>query len=134
GDEGVHAQGDLYEDGADRVDGNVFHGIADGVLAGAEQIEERLAKDQHDGGQDDRYDDERGKAVAQDLLSAFVVFAAHADAGAGRAAHAQQIGERGNDHDEGKAHADAGQRGRADLGDVADVHAVDHVVQGIDDL
>ena len=91
GDEGVHAQGDLYEDGADRVDGNVFHGIADGVLAGAEQIEERLAKDQHDGGQDDRYDDERGKAVAHDLLSAFVVFAAHADAGAGRAAHAQQI-------------------------------------------
>lgn len=52
----------------------------------------------------------------------------------GRAAHAQAIGKRRDDHDERKADAYAGQRRRSDLWDMADIHAVDHVIQCVDHL
>ena len=52
-----------------------------------------------------------------------------------RAAHAQQIGKRRDDHDQREADAYAGQRGRLPISwDMADVHAVDHVIQCVDHL
>ena len=38
----ITAQGDLHKDGAVQVDGQVVHGIADGLLRGAEEVEHCL--------------------------------------------------------------------------------------------
>ena len=134
GDEGGHAQSELDKDGAQQVDAQVGHGVGQGVFAGAEGPQHRLAKDGEHHAQRHRQDDQQGDAVAQDLFRRLVVAAAHGHRGPGRAAHADQVGKSGDQHDDGVGDPQAGQRQAAGAGDVPHVDAVHDVVQHIDQL
>ncbi len=53
---------------------------------------------------------------------------------AGGAAHAHQGGKGGDGHNERQGDSHPGEGAGADAGDVADVHAVHHVVKQVDEL
>ena len=127
-DKRIHAQRQLYKDGADGIDVNVFDRIANGPLAGAKQIQQRFAKQQYEDGQCDRDDGQCGEAVSQDLLCMIILLFSHVDAGPRCTAHAQQISEGRDDHDDRETDADPGQGICTDSFNVADVHAVDHII------
>ena len=110
GDEGGHAQGELDKDGAHQVDAQVGHRVGQGVLAGAEGPQHRLAVDGKDDAQHHRQHDEQGDAVAQNLFGGLVVAAAHRHRGAGRAAHADQVGKGGDEHNDGIGDPQCGPR------------------------
>ena len=134
GDKGGHAQGELHKEGTQQVDAQVGHGIGQGVLTGAEGHQDGLAKDGEHHAEQDRQDHQQGDAVAQDLFGGLVVPAAHGHRGPGRAAHADQVGECGDQHDDGVGDAQAGQSQTARAGDVAHIDAVHDVVQHIHQL
>ena len=134
GDKGGHAQGELDKDGAQQVNPQIGHGVGQGVFAGAESQQHRLTVDGEHHAQHHRQHHQNGDAVAQDLLGGLVVAAAHGHRGPGRAAHAHQVGEGGDQDDDGIGHAQAGQRQAAGAGDVAHVNPVHDVVQHVDQL
>lgn len=51
-----------------------------------------------------------------------------------RTAHAKEVGKSRDDRDDGEGEAQPGQCQGRSLGDMPDVHAVDHVVQHVDEL
>ena len=69
------------------------------------------------------------EAAAERLFGAVHIVAPHVDRRARRAAGCREAREGRHDQDDRQAHANARQRGAADLGNVADVDAVDDVVE-----
>ena len=133
-DKGIHAEGQLDEDGSHRVDVHIIHRVLNRVFAGAEGHQEIPVPDEKDGGQEDGNENLGGKAVAQGGFRRFIVLLPHGDGGPGRAAVADQGGEGRYDQDQGHADAHAGQGRGAYVLDVADVDTVHDVVEHVDQL
>ena len=129
--EGVEAQRQLDEHGADGIDTHVVGGVGDGVLAGAEQQQEVAAPQKQHGGEGQGQQEQQGSAAAQQPLRAGVVAAAHGNGGTGRTAGGHQCRKGGDDHDEGHAHAHAGEGQASVAGHVTNVDAVHDVVEHI---
>ena len=85
-----HAQRYHHKEGTGGIDAHIVKGVADGILAGAEEPEEFSPQELEGGGQQQRGDDHAGEAGAEDALGLVVVTAAHGDGGPGRAALADQ--------------------------------------------
>ena len=133
-DEQVHPHAEHHKDGAGRVDAHIRQRIHDGLAACAEDPQKPFSKQlkrkrQHSGGCD-----QRGKAPAEIFLRPAVVSAAHLNGRQRRAALRDQDIKRGDDRNQRKAQSHAGQREPPDLRDMADVDAIDHIVEHIDDL
>ena len=88
----------------------------------------------NDRGQDQRYRDQSRGAVSEDLLGLVPAAFAQHDGGPGSSAHADQGRKGGDGHDDGEGDAHAGQSAGAHIRQVADVHAVHHIIENIDDL
>lgn len=137
GDIGVHAQGHLDEDGAQGINAHIVQGVADGVVAGAEDAEHGFRKHQKDHSQHHGHRHQHGEAVAHDPLRLFQVSPPFGDGGPGCAAEGHQGREGGDHHDDGQAHPHAGEGQLAHSLHrlhVADVHPVHQIVQHVDDL
>lgn len=81
GDEIVQPQGDQYGNGPPEIDAQIFHGVADGVLTGAEEIEQGLLPElEHHGDRCGEEHQQRG-AVAQNLTGQVQPALPHADGG-----------------------------------------------------
>ena len=134
GDKGVEAEGELHKKRPGRVDAHIRQGVLDGIRTRAERQQQRLGKDQKHDGERGGHADEQNRAVAERFFGAGFVALAEKNRGARRPAHADKGRERGNEHNQRQADADAGQRVLADDLDMADVHAVDNVIEQVDDL
>ena len=134
GDEGVHAQGQLDEEGAEGVDAQIIRGVADGIGAGPEGQEEVIPPEEEYRRQRQGEEDLQGEAAAQDAFRLVVVPLAHGDGGPGGAAGGHQRREGGDDEDHRHADAEARQGQVAAHGHVADVDAVHDVIEHVHDL
>ena len=108
-DEAVHPQGDQHEQIAGQIDPGVVHGIADGVGAGAEGIEQRRQEDLAQQCQRHGEDQKQGKGVAQNMLCCIQIALAPLNGAEGRAAHAGQAGKGHDDGDHRQTQAQTGQ-------------------------
>ena len=119
---------------AHHVPEKVFVRVGQRVFAGAEEHQHRPPE------RDDRRHQRHGenaqhhKAVGKDFARPFLVALAHADAHQRRAAQADQRSHGADHRHHRPAHAHARQRHFADLGNVADVHAVYDAVKHADEL
>ena len=133
-DESVETQSKLDEQGTQGVYFHVVPGVGDGVAAGAENHQNVLAETLDHHCENQGGDHQHGGAVAQNALGLLGLSLAHHDGGTGRAPHAHQGSKGGNAHDQRQGHPHAGQRVGADIGNVADVHPVHHIVEQVDEL
>ena len=134
GDERVHPERELNEQRAERVNAHILLCIADGIFARAEKQQQVAVPDRDDDRQQNRKADEQREAVAHHLFGLFVFTFAHQHRHARRAAHKDKRGERGDEQDQRRADAHAGERQRADVGNMAYVHPVNEVIKHIDQL
>ena len=134
GNKGVEAHGQLHEQGAHQIDGQVLVGKGKGLFAGAHQIQQGLLNGKKQSGQRCRKHQQQKGAVAQNTLGRFPVFFAQKNGGDGRAAAAHQGGKRADGQNDGKGEAQAGEGQVTVFGHVADINAVDNVIEQVDDL
>ena len=134
GDEGVHAQHQQHEHRAQNVDAAVTQRIGQGGVTGTEEPQQGGCSGVEHHGQHHREEQQHGKAVGDDLLRLLLVALPQRNGGAGRAARAHQHGERVQQHKDGGEQSHAGQRCRADAGNMSDVNAVHDVIQQVDHL
>ena len=125
--DGVQAQVEVRDDVAQQDDDHVFAGVADRGLAGPEEVEDRIEKQQRKEAESDADDAVEHHDVAQHPLGRFIVPLSEAHRHQGRGAHADQRTERcGEVHQrEGQRQARDGQGSDA----MADEDTVDHVVK-----
>ena len=116
------------------VDFHVVPGVENRLLTGAEHQEDRAPKAKKQGGQDERNDGQHEGTVAEYLFSGSLVAFSHQDRRLRGTAHGGERGKSGNAHDNRHCDADAGQGAGTDVRDMADVHAVNHVIENVDDL
>ena len=133
-DEGVHAERELDKERSERINMQVVGGIADGVLTRAEGQQRVAPPEQQRRREHDGDADLHREAAAERLFGAVHIVAPHVDRRARRAAGGCEAREGRHDQDDRQAHAHARQRAAADLGNVADVDAVDDVVEHIHEL
>lgn len=134
GDKGVHAQGQLNEDGTQGIDVHISHTIFDGVFAGAKSHQEIPVPDQQDGGKCDGYQNLQQKAISQSSFCRFHVVLSHENGCPGSAAAADQSGKCGDNHDQGHTDAYASQCHGAGVRNVTDIDPVNDIVEHVDDL
>ena len=134
GDEGVHAQHQQHKHRAQNVDAAVTQRIGQGGVTGTEEPQQGGCPGVEHHGQHHRKEQQHGKAVGDDLLCLLLVALSQCNGGAGCAARAHQHGERVQQHKDGSEQAHAGQRCRADAGNMSDVNAVHDVIQQVDHL
>ena len=133
-DEGVHAEADEHEDGAGDVDAEIFQSEGQRFRIPSHGSQKGPCEDEKDGCQQGAEDQQHRESRLQDALRPGVVALAARDGAQGIAACAAQVCECRDQGNEGKGDADAGQRRRADAGDVSDEDAVHNVVEHVDDL
>ena len=134
GDEGVHAQHQQHEHRAENVDAAVAQRIRQGGVAGTEQPQQRGRTRIKADGQHHCKEHQHRKAVGDDLFGLLPVPLPQCNGGARCAARAHQHGECVQQHKDGGEQSHAGQRCRADAGDMSDVNAVHDVIQQVDHL
>ena len=134
GDEGVHAQHQQHKHRAQNVDAAVRQRIGQGGVTGTKEPQQGGCSGVEHHGQHHREEQQHGKAVGDDLLCLLLVALSQCNGGAGCAARAHQHGERVQQHKDGGEQSHAGQRCRADAGNMSDVNAVHDVIQQVDHL
>ena len=134
GDEGVHAQHQQHKHRAQNVDATVRQRIGHGGVTGTKEPQQGGCPGVEHHGQHHREEQQHGKAVGDDLLCLLLVALSQRNGGAGCAARAHQHGERVQQHKDGGEQSHAGQRCRADAGNMSDVNAVHDVIQQVDHL
>ena len=77
---------------------------------------------------------ERPTSSVNHPFGLFVFTLAHQHRHARRTAHKDKRGERGDEQDQRRADAHAGERQRADVGNMAYVHSVNEVIKHVDQL
>ena len=134
GDKGVHAQYDHYKYGTQNVDPCIIHRIGKGHIAGTEQAQKCRCKAIKQKGQHRCQNEQEGKTAAQNLFCGAVVLLTHRDRRSGCAAGTGQHGKGIDQHEDGGEQANARQRNCTDVSHVANINAVNDVVQQIDHL
>ena len=129
-DHGVQAKVNMGDDVAQQDDDHVIPGKGKGILTGTEKGQDGVQEGQANDGKDHAQDGIQGHFIGQHLVGDGVVFLAQQDGNHGGGAHAHKGAHgRGQVHQrEGDGQAGNGQR--TYFGDMADVDAVHHVVQG----
>ncbi len=131
-DEVVHPHAGDGEDRADEDDAQITLGIRHDLLTGPEggeqRFEEEEAGDDDDGSGGEKEDD----GVLQDDGGIFLAALAEADGEEGRPADPVEHPHRQEDDHDGEADRDAGDPVGPEAGGVADIDAVDDVVEGVD--
>ena len=133
-DEGVHAEDDHHEDGAEDVDACVGQCIRQGDRTGTEEAQQGRREHIKDEGQHERKAHQDGEAVADDLFRGLVVLRTHRNCGARCTTGTRQHGEGVDQHKDRCEETDAGQCVCTDLCHVTDVDPVDDIIKKIDDL
>ena len=133
-DKGIESERHLDEESAADVDFHVVPGVENRLITGAEHQEDRAPKAKKQGSQDERNDGQHEGTVAEYLFSGILVAFSHQDRRLRGTAHGGERGKSGNAHDNRHCDADAGQGAGTDVRDMADVHAVNHVIENVDDL
>ncbi len=134
GDEGIHAQHQQHEHRAENVDAAVAQRIRQGGVTGTKEPQQGGCSGVEHHGQHHREEQQHGKAVGDDLLRLLLVALSQRNGGAGCAARAHQHGERVQQHKDGGEQSHAGQRCRADTGNMSDVNAVYDAIQQVHHL
>lgn len=101
---------------------------------GTEQVEQRLVKYNAHHCEHEPADHQHEPGVGQNGPGAVQVLPAPGNGTQRRAAHTEQVGEGGDQGDEGKAQPKSGQRQRAVTGNFADVDPVHDIIQKVQDL
>ena len=134
GDERVQAERQLHEHRAEAVNGNIALSVGQGILRCAERQQNRRVEAGKHNRQHCRNAQQQRRAAAQNPLRLLVVPLPHRDGRKRRAAGCAQRRERRNQQDNRQADAQPRQCERAHVGNVADVDAVDKVIEHIDEL
>ena len=134
GNKDVESQRHQHEDRAERIDRHIFRAVSDGLFACAERHQKRFVPHREHHRQRGGRRNEQRKTVSQNFLGGVVVPRAHKNGSARRAARTDEIGKRRYQQDDGKAHAHAGKRRRADFGNMSDIDPVHEVIKQIDEL
>ena len=133
-DEEIHPEAEHDEERTGGVDPAVGLGVGVGGVAGAEEIQQRTQTGLAHGGQHQAGDQQQRQRAAHDLLRLPVVAFPAGDGAERPAAGAEEHREGRDERENGGADPDAGQGQTALEGDVADVHAVHHTVENVDEL
>ena len=133
-DKGVHAQRQLDEYSAYRINIHIADAVFNRIFTRAERHQEIPVPQKQGGRQYDRDRNLRRKAVAQRLLRRFRIPLSHEYGGARRAAVTGKGGESRDDHNQRHTYSYARQRGCAHTGYVADIDSVHNIVEHIDNL
>ena len=133
-DERVHAQRELDKERAECINMQVVSSVVNGVFTRAEGQQRVAPPEQQHRREHDGDADLQREAAAERLFRAVHIVAPHVDRRARRAARGREAREGRHDQNDRQAHAHAGQRAAADLGNVADVDAVDDVVEHVHEL
>ena len=114
---------------AQQDDEHVAVRIRQGVVAGSEEAQDRVQETERHRREQDADDDVERQHIGEHLLCSAVVLLAQQHGDERHGAHADQRAHgRGQVH-QGEGDGQAADGGRADARDMADVDAVDHVVQ-----
>ncbi len=116
------------------INAEILHRIRQRIGRRAEQPQQVTLKQQEQHGQHGGKAPERGGTGAERAFGAILLPCSEGDRGARRAAHAHERGKRGDECDDRKSNAHAGQRELALERDATDIDAVDDIVEKIDDL
>ena len=130
-DQAKHQQ---HKHRAQNVDAAVTQRIGQGGVTGTKEPQQGGCSGVEHHGQHHREEQQHGKAVGDDLLRLLLVALSQRNGGAGCAARAHQHGECVQQHKDGGEQSHAGQRCRADAGNMSDVNAVHDVIQQVDHL
>ena len=114
---------------SEQYDAHVLPGIEDGVVAGAEEIEYRIQERQGDHREHYSYDQVQRKHVREHLLGRIIVLLAEKHGYQGHAAHAHERAHRGRQVHQREGHGKSAYCVRAHPGNMADIDAVDHIIQ-----
>ena len=128
-DNGVEAKIQVRDGIAQGNDGHVVTGKGKGGVRGSEKAEDGVHPQQHHGGEDDARYEVEADVVAEHLAGHLVVFLAQQDRNHGGGPHAHQRTERGGNVHQGEGDGEARNAQRPDIGNMADVHAVHHIIQ-----
>lgn len=134
GNKGVHTQHDHHKYGTQNVDPGIIHRIGKGHLAGTEQAQKCWCKAVKQKGQHRCQNEQEREAAAQNLFCGAVVLLPHRDRRSGCTAGTGQHGKGVDQYEDRGEQTNARQRNCADISHVANINAVNDVVQQIDHL
>lgn len=133
-DKRVHAEGQLYENGAHGVHVHIFGRVRNSVFAGAESEQKFFVPYQKHRGEQGRDDKLGYKTVSERLFGGKLVARAHEYRSARRAAVADKRGERRYYHYQRQTYSESRQREVPRYGNVPDIYTVHNIVEHIDKL
>ena len=133
-DKGVQAQGKLYKDRPQQIDGQIVGGIADGVRRCAEGQQQWPLKYRKAHSQNQGHGHQHGHGAAQNGLCPLPVPRPQADGCQRGAPHARKGGKGGDQGEDGKGHPHTGEGRFSHHGNVADIDPVHDVIQHVDKL
>ena len=133
-DKHIQAQRQLHEDRAAQINAQVLIGVDDGVVAGAEHIQQRCFIDLKYDRQRYGKDEEQDRAVGQDSLRLLIVPPAHLDGRERRPARSGEGAEGGDQRNDRKRDTKARQGQVTDYRDMADIDPVNDIIQNINQL
>ena len=125
--QGVHAEVHVAHHVAQQDDDHILMGIKQRLVAGSEESEDRVEKEQADDAQSDTNDKIQCECVAQNVLGSLVVLLSQLHADGGRGSHAHAGTEGGGEVHERESDGETRDSHRSHT--LADEHTVNDVVE-----
>jgi len=125
----VEAKIQVRDDIAKEYDDHIAPGEGQGVLTGPEEIQDGVEEQQHEHREDDADDGIEREDVGEDLAGRAVILLAQQHGDECHGAHSHQRAQRCRKVHQRERHRQSGDGVRPHVLDVADVYAVDHVIQ-----